>query len=285
LIQFTLESNRAAALLAFGARTAVVAATLTAVASAATAPPPASISGLATAGVFAARGEAAFAAGFARLLTRTAAFTAETAALTARTTWAAGTTSATATMTALTLVPVSTRLAAGAMSGARAGGSGRGGVAAEQALEPAHEAAWLFCLDRSGRRRAGVTRRAGFEFAFFPMIARIPRLTRFALLAWIARLTSFAGIARVTGCALITGRLAWAATFRILGAFAAFPGGLKGRPIRAVDGLAAGGGRGGFPMHAWPLGLGGRENVEFRFADDFGFIRFRGRRGFVAQRR
>lgn len=203
-IQFTFESNRAAALLAFGPRTIVVGSTLAAISSAAATSTPASVAAFAAASIFAAGGKAAFAAGFARLLPGTAAFTAETASLTARTiraTWTAWTASTAATFTALTLLTFAASLAARAMSGARAGGSWRGLVAAEQALEPAHEPAWLFCLDRRGGRRSRVTGSAGFKFTFFPTVTRVAGLAGFALLARVAWLT---GLARIAGGALIT---------------------------------------------------------------------------------
>ena len=282
LIQFTFESNRAAALLAFGAGTTMVAATFAAIASTATTPTPTPVSAFATARVFAARGEATFAAGFAGLLAGSTVFTAKTAALTAGATRA---TSAAATMTPLTVVTVAASLTAGTVSGARAGGRRRSFVASEQALEPAHETAGLFRRHRSRLLGARVTGRAGFEFAFFATIARVPGLPRFALVARVAGLTGLAWVTWVARGALITGWLAWTATFRIFGAFTALAGGLKRGAIRAVDGLVAGVRRGRFPMHAWPLGLGRRENVEFRLARDFGFDDFRGGRGFVAQGR
>ena len=281
--QFTLCSNRAATLLAFGARAAVVRAaafaTFTAETSttATTATPAlAAEIALATAAFatwFAAEfaattGLATFAAGLALLVARSAILTAITAA------------AAVATLATLTIAAIATGVALWCTtgSGAARGRRGFGRSAAEDAFQPAHESAGFFL--RFGRARGAFLVRlilARLELAIVTTrlarleAARTTAVTRFApTFAWLApavaaALARIAWVTRLEGTALTAfaagvASLAPIARLKRRAVVAAWRGLCRGSSFRAA---------GGFPMQRGALGVFRREDVELGLGAGF----------------
>ena len=254
-------SDRAAALLAFGAWTAVAAIAATATLSAFAAEPTTAatttttaLAAIALTAVLAAgRAMFAFAAGAAVVAATEAAITAIAIA-------------------AVAVLAVATRIAL-ARSGVR------GLAAAEETLEPAEEAAGF--LRRLGLRSARFARRTvavrarltrfagavvaagftGLETARLARLAGIARLTWLALLARIAGLAGLTRIARLTLVEGLTLTLALAA-FAWLAAFAR---GLEGRALVALTGAL----RLCFPARLGAAGRLGREDVELGLGRGF----------------
>lgn len=187
----------ATALLAFGARAAIVIAEATAASLASTATAAPTTATLAALIAFTA--ELTLRAKFGAGLTvgaRATIFTAETAVTPAA--------ASTAAVPAMTVLTIAFAVTASALVGGRPGFDRR---TAEEAFQPTQETTRFFLRRRLGLTLAIRLMRAGLEFAFFPRF----EFPIFA--AWLARIARSTGLLRIAGLARFKGPLL--ATFAV----------------------------------------------------------------------